>query len=142
MRAKIALCPECSENRTSAVVTADARPRLGVVQKLIDVRLGPEADMTEIRLACHWAKSGLRKETSRVKSNSLQKRETLPDAVERCRRRIRELDADLHRVASAPWPSAETKRRARAEIEAIAARGELILRALCMAVRDKLDGKC
>ncbi len=46
------------------------------------------------------------------------------DAVERCRRRLRELDADRHRVASAPWPSAEAKRRARTEIDELAERGQ------------------
>lgn len=39
------------------------------------------------------------------------------DSLERTRRRIRELDADLHAVRSAPWPSAQAKARARAEIE-------------------------
>ncbi len=38
---------------------------------------------------------------------SRQKREFAVDAVERCRRRLRELDADRHRVASAPWPCVE-----------------------------------
>ena len=55
---------------------------------------------------------------------SPQKRESPADAVERCRRRLRELDADRHRIASAPWHSAEAKRRARAEIDALAERGQ------------------
>ena len=55
---------------------------------------------------------------------SPQKRETPTDAVERCRRRLRELDADRHKVASAPWHSAQAKERARAEIDALAARGK------------------
>ena len=55
---------------------------------------------------------------------SPQKRESPVDAVERCRRRLRELDADRHRVASAPWHSSEAKRRARAEIDAFAERGQ------------------
>ena len=36
---------------------------------------------------------------------SPHKGESLVDAVERCRRRVRELDADRHRIASAPWHS-------------------------------------
>ena len=55
---------------------------------------------------------------------SLRKGEGVVDAVERCRRRLRELDADRHKVASAPWHSAEAKRRARAEIDALAERGQ------------------
>jgi hypothetical protein len=53
-----------------------------------------------------------------------QKRETPSDAVERCRKRLRELNADRHRIRSAPWPSAEAKRRARAEINKVAERGQ------------------
>lgn len=45
------------------------------------------------------------------------------DAIERCRRRVRELDADRHRVTSAPWHSDHAKQRARAAVETIAARG-------------------
>lgn len=53
-----------------------------------------------------------------------QKREAPVDAVERCRRRLRELEADRHRIASAPWHSTEAKQRARAEIDTLAERGE------------------
>ena len=55
---------------------------------------------------------------------SLRKGEAVVDAVERCRRRLRELDADRHRIASAPWHSSDAKRRARAEIDALAERGQ------------------
>jgi hypothetical protein len=55
----------------------------------------------------------------------LLKNETLMDAIERLRRRGRELVADLHRVQSAPYPSAHAKQRARAEVEALAARGAI-----------------
>ena len=55
---------------------------------------------------------------------SPHKGESLVDAVERCRRRLRELDADRHRIASAPWHSAEAKRRARTEIDKLAERGQ------------------
>ena len=54
---------------------------------------------------------------------SPRKGESLADAVERCRRRLRELDADRHRIACAPWHSATAKQRARAEVEKLAERG-------------------
>jgi hypothetical protein len=67
------------------------------------------------------------RETTLFKGSSpprRQKGESLAEGVERCRRRIRELDADQHRIRSAPWPSAEAKQRARAEIEKLAERGQ------------------
>jgi hypothetical protein len=48
----------------------------------------------------------------------------LLDAVENRRRRCRELRADLHRVASAPYPSSHAKQRMRGMIEALAQRGQ------------------
>jgi hypothetical protein len=51
------------------------------------------------------------------------KNETIPDAVERLRRRGRELKADMHRVASSPYPSKYCREKATAEIEALAQRG-------------------
>jgi hypothetical protein len=56
-------------------------------------------------------------------SDVLKKGERLPEAVERLRHRLRELDADRHRIESAPFPSADCKARMREEIEIIAARG-------------------
>ena len=53
----------------------------------------------------------------------LNKNETVTDAVERLRRRGRELKADLHRIASAPYPSSYAKQRARGQIEALAMQG-------------------
>lgn len=44
--------------------------------------------------------------------------------LERLQRRLRELAADRHRVQSAPLPSADAIAKARAEIEALAQRGE------------------
>ena len=55
---------------------------------------------------------------------SLRKGEAVVEAVERCRRRLRELDADRHRIDSAPWHSGLAKRRARAEIDKLAERGQ------------------
>jgi hypothetical protein len=59
-------------------------------------------------------------ETEPVK---LLKGEGLVDAIERVRRRGRELKADLHRIESAPFPSSHAKQKMRAQIEALAARG-------------------
>jgi hypothetical protein len=47
----------------------------------------------------------------------------LLDAIENRRRRVRELRADLHRIASAPFPSSHAKARAREQIEALAMLG-------------------
>ena len=44
--------------------------------------------------------------------------------VLRLRRRVRELHSDLHRVRSAPLPSAYCKQRMRAQIDELAMRGE------------------
>ena len=53
----------------------------------------------------------------------LKKGEDIPIAIERLRRRGRELKADLHRIASAPYPSAHAKARMREQIEALAQTG-------------------
>ncbi|MET4277156.1 MULTISPECIES: hypothetical protein [unclassified Bradyrhizobium] len=53
----------------------------------------------------------------------LLKGETILDAIERLRRRVRELRADLHRIASAPYPSSYAKQRMRAQIEVLAMQG-------------------
>jgi hypothetical protein len=47
----------------------------------------------------------------------------LLDQIETRRRRVRELRADLHRIASAPYPSAHARAKVRAEIEALAQAG-------------------
>ena len=48
----------------------------------------------------------------------------LLDQIEARRRRVRELRADLHRIASAPYPSSYAKARMRQAIEALAQRGQ------------------
>ncbi|WP_338827631.1 hypothetical protein [Bradyrhizobium sp. 27S5] len=55
---------------------------------------------------------------------TLKAKETLPQAVERCRRRVRELDADLQKYRTAPITSAKAKELIWAEIDRIAAAGE------------------
>jgi hypothetical protein len=47
----------------------------------------------------------------------LKKGERLVDALERTRNRLRELDADRHRINSAAFPSADVKRKLRSELE-------------------------
>ena len=53
----------------------------------------------------------------------LLKNESISDAVERLRRRGRELKADLHRIRSAPFPASYCKAQMRAQIEALAMQG-------------------
>lgn len=53
----------------------------------------------------------------------LNKGETITDAVERYRRRARELRADQHRIQSAPYPSSYAKQRMTTQIEALAQAG-------------------
>lgn len=53
----------------------------------------------------------------------LARAETASDAVERCRRRVRELRADLARVEAAPVPSSMAKEKARAEAARLVEQG-------------------
>jgi hypothetical protein len=59
-------------------------------------------------------------ETPEVK---LAKGESLMDALDKVRRRGRELKADLHRIASAPYPSSHARAKIRTEVEALAMQG-------------------
>lgn len=54
---------------------------------------------------------------------SVRKGETVVDAIERCRRRGRELQSDLLAARAAPRPSAEAKKIARTQIEGLAETG-------------------
>jgi hypothetical protein len=60
-----------------------------------------------------------------VEPPKLLKGESLVDAVERLRRRGRELRANLNCVNSAPFPSSYAKQRAREQVEAFAQRGAI-----------------
>ena len=55
-----------------------------------------------------------------IEPPKLLKGETLLDALDRVRRRGREIKASLHTVRSAPWPSAHVKRRVREIVERLA----------------------
>ena len=74
-----------------------------------------------------WFKSGRPGGTTPVECEwpepELLKGETVFDAIERSRRRCRELKADLHRIASAPFPSSYAKQQMREQIEALAMQG-------------------
>ena len=54
---------------------------------------------------------------------TLNKGEDVVSAIERHRRRNRELQADLHRIRSAPYPASFAKRRLREQVEQLAQRG-------------------
>ena len=62
-------------------------------------------------------------EAVEIEPPKLNKGESILDGIERLRRRVRELRADHHRVASAPYLSSYCKARVREQIEALAQRG-------------------
>lgn len=63
-------------------------------------------------------------EAAPIEASAVNKRdERLPDAVERLRLRLRELDADAHRIRSAPFPSSDCKARLREYLDSLANRG-------------------
>jgi hypothetical protein len=80
-----------------------------------------------LAIAEPWLKSGRPGGTTLAECDwpepKLLKGETALDAIERLRRRCRELKADLHRIASAPFPSAYCKQQMRGQIEALAMQG-------------------
>jgi hypothetical protein len=67
----------------------------------------------------------------------LNKNEDILSALERVRRRGRELQADRHRIQSAPLPSAHAKRKMREWVEVLAQRGAPNVSGLI----EHLDGK-
>ena len=87
-----------------------------------------------------WLKRGRPGNTTleavEVVEPKLAKSEGILDGIERLRRRGRELRADLHRIASAPFPSAYVKQQMREQIEALAMQGAPSVSALV-----ELDGK-
>jgi hypothetical protein len=75
-----------------------------------------------------WLKAGIpgncTLEATEIEPPKLAKGESLLDALDRARRRSREIKASLHTVRSSPWPSAHVKQRLREIIAQLAARGE------------------
>jgi hypothetical protein len=63
-------------------------------------------------------------EAVEIEPPKLAKGEGILDAIERLRRRCRELKADLHRIASAPFLSSHCKAQMRAQIEQLAMQGQ------------------
>ena len=119
--------PDVAEQLTKL---ADAKTNIERLDRLVEVRAHHMDQLSRLLNSLEtYLGEGLAAVADAIKiykgpAPSPQKRETPTDAVERCRRRLRELDAERHRVSSAPWHSAEAKRRARAEIDALAARGQ------------------
>jgi hypothetical protein len=74
-----------------------------------------------------WVKNGRPPGTvlqdHEVEVPKLLKGESILDAIERLRRRGRELRADQRRIQSAPYPSSHAKQQMRAQIEALAMQG-------------------
>jgi hypothetical protein len=84
----------------------------------------------------HGVPGNCRLEMADVEAPKLNKGEGPLDAVDRLRRRGRELRADLHRIESAPYPSSYAKAKMRAQVEALAMQG-----APSMASLIEHDGK-
>ncbi len=108
---------------------ADAKANIERLDPIVEVRSHQYHQLGRLQSSVEgYLTEGLRGVGDAIKLHkgpdpSPHKGESLVDAVERCRRRLRELDADRHRIASAPWHSAAAKLRARAEIEKLAERG-------------------
>jgi len=105
----------------------DSTARLGRLNSIVEARSHQSQELGRLvgSLERYLESLGDR-ETTLYKGSTprRQKSESFIDAVERCRRHLRELNSDRHRVRSAPWPSAEAKQRARAEILKLAERGQ------------------
>jgi hypothetical protein len=71
----------------------------------------------------HGVPGNCKLEAVEVEPPKLNKGESVTDGIERLRRRGRELRADLHRIASAPFPSSYVKAQMRAQVEALAMQG-------------------
>jgi hypothetical protein len=91
----------------------------------------------------NWLRHGVpgncKLESVEVEPVKLLKGEITADAVERLRRRGRELKADLHRIESAPFPSSYAKQRMREQVEILAQRGETNVAALVEDGNGKLQ---
>lgn len=102
-----------------------AEAELQRVQQRQTERLGPwQAAAAALANVEGWLKAGIpgncTLEPAVIEPPKLGKNETLLDALDRVRRRGREIKASLHTVRSAPWPSAHVKRRLREIVERLA----------------------
>ena len=95
------------------------------------------------RKLCSWLRdgkpSGVVLEDRETPERRLNKGESLMDAVERHRRRVRKLRADLNRIRSSPYPSSHCKQRVREMITELAERGRPSLSALVEQGRDVIE---
>jgi hypothetical protein len=99
------------------------------LKQLQEVRASAWRAASQAKAACEaWLRDGRPHSTAledyEGEPPKLLKNETVLDAIERLRRRGRELRADAHRIASAPYPSTFCKQLMRAEIDELAMRGE------------------
>ena len=67
-----------------------------------------------------------------VEAPRLAKNETVLDAIEKLRRRVGELQTDLRRIRSAPFPANHCKARMREQVETLARRGSVNVGALLL----------
>jgi hypothetical protein len=122
----------------------DNRSVLAVLKQLtkVSAEIKRQTDLSEIRSGRwrnagqlarrveEWLRDGvpsgcvIREYPAVAVSDVLKKGESIADAVERLKHRRRELKADLHRINSTPFPSADAKAKMRAQIDALAAAGE------------------
>jgi hypothetical protein len=96
------------------------------LQELQEVRTAAWRTVSQAKAACedflrHGVPGNCTIEAAvEVEPPKLLKGETVLDAIERHRRRGRELKADLHRIASAPYPSSYAKAKMREQVERLA----------------------
>jgi len=136
----------------------DSDSRVVAARELLDKLTADHArisDLYEIRAAAYasasqtlgavqmWLRDGGRSSGTTLEDHGtlepkLNKGESLMDGIERHRRRVRELQADLHRIQSSPYPSSHCKQRVREMIEEMSARGQPSLSALVEYGRDMI----
>lgn len=110
------------------------------LKQLQEVRAAAWQMASQAKAACEdWLRYGVPANCQiaeiEIEPPKLLKGEAVLDAVERLRRRGRELKANLHRIRSAPFPSSYAKQRMREQIEAVAMQGAPSVSALI-----ELDG--
>lgn len=98
------------------------------LKQLQEVRAAAWQTASQAKAVCEdWLRYGVPANCqiaeSEIEPPKLLKGEAVLDAVERLRRRARELKADLHRIRSAPFPSSYAKAQMRAQIDALALQG-------------------
>jgi hypothetical protein len=114
---------EVVETRQRVEKFTDEARRL---EALYEARITQWQSISRALQACEdWLKNGgipvgVTLQDHEAEPPKLAKGENVIDAIERIRRRGRELKADLHRIQSAPYPSSYAKQRMREMIEALA----------------------